>query len=265
MQYFIPVIIVVAIGLLSGAILTIAAKVMAVKVDETVIKLTEALPGANCGACGFAGCADYAAALAEDSTIATNHCTPGGNAVAKAISEILGVEFAEASSKTAIVKCSGSSDKTSYAMDYQGHQTCAANKLFYKGRGLCEKACLGFGDCVNACDYGAIRIENGLAVVNRNKCLGCGACAKACPNQLIEVVPAKTRVVVGCSSVDSGAVTRQVCNIGCIGCKICEKECKFDAIHVIDNHAVIDYTKCKNCTLCAKVCPRKVIHVLPKK
>lgn len=265
MQFAIPVGIVVGIGLLSGVILTIAAKFMAVEVDERAAALTELLPGANCGACGYAGCADYANALAEGITVATNLCPPGGNAVAIALSEYLGVEFEGAQAKVAIVKCSGTREKTSYAMDYQGYENCAANKLFYRGRGSCAMACLGFGDCVKVCDYGAMYIENGIAVVNRDRCVGCGLCAKVCPNHLIEIVPDKMRIVAGCSSVDKGSVTKDLCSIGCIACKMCEKACKFDAIHVIDNHAIIDYTKCTNCTLCAKVCPTKVIHVHPKK
>lgn len=266
MQYIIPVGIVTAMGLLAGAILTIAAKFMAVEMDETAAKILEVLPGANCGACGFAGCEDYANTLAQDKehNTKTNLCTPGGDAVAMEISGILGVAFEAAASQFAIMKCSGTRDRTSYAMDYHGHQTCKANKLFFRGRGTCETACLGFGDCVNVCEYGAIKIENGIAVINRFKCVGCGLCAKACPSSLIEIVPEKTRVVVGCSSVDSAKTTRDICSIGCIACKICEKACKFDAIHVINNHAVIDYTKCKNCTLCAQKCPRKVIHVFPR-
>ncbi|NLV67933.1 MAG: RnfABCDGE type electron transport complex subunit B [Spirochaetes bacterium] len=265
MQFAIPVAIVVGIGLLSGVILTVAAKFMAVQEDERAIEITGLLPGANCGACGFAGCADYAAALAADGSIATNLCTPGGNSVAMALSEFLGIEFEGAQAKVAIVKCSGTREKTNYAMDYQGYQNCTANKLFYRGRGSCAKACLGFGDCVKVCDYGAIYIENGIAVVNRERCVGCGACAKVCPNKLIEIVPDNMRVVVGCSSVDKGSVTKDLCSIGCIACMLCEKACKFDAIHVIDNHAVIDYTKCTNCTLCVKACPVKVIHLHPKK
>lgn len=267
MQYLIPVVLVVAIGLFSGAMLTIAAKFMAVKMDETAASVLAALPGANCGACGYAGCEDYANALANDPehNIKANLCTPGGNSVSMAVSEILGIEFEGAASKIAIMKCSGTREKTSYSMEYRGFQNCKANKQFYRGRGTCEMACLGFGDCVAVCDYDAIKIENGIAVIDKEKCVGCGLCAKACPSSLIEIVPDKTRVVVGCSSVDTAKATSQICTIGCIGCKLCEKECKFDAIHVTNNHAVIDYTKCTNCTLCAKVCPTKVIHVYPKK
>lgn len=267
MQYLIPVGIVAVIGLLAGGILTVAAKFMEVKLDQTAAEVLAALPGANCGACGYAGCEDYANALAKDKEhlVKANLCTPGGNAVALAVSELLGIEFEGASSRIAIMKCSGSRERTSYTMDYQGIKTCKANKLFYRGRGTCEMACLGFGDCEAVCEYDAIKMENGIAVINPIKCVGCGLCAKSCPSLLIEIVPDKTRVVVGCSSIDTGAATSKICTIGCIACKQCEKACKFDAIHVINNHAVIDYTKCTNCTLCAKVCPTKVIHVFPKR
>lgn len=264
-KFIAPILIVVGIGLIAGIILTLAAKFMAVKVDERVAKLREALPGANCGACGYPGCDEYAKVLAEDHTIKANLCTPGGSAVSQEISEILGVEFEGVAGKVAILKCSGSCEKTNYVMDYQGLQSCRASKQFYRGRGACHKSCLGFGDCAVICEYDAIKIENGIAVVDRNKCIGCGMCEKSCPNKLIEIVPKSTRVVVGCSSEESPTFTRQNCKIGCIGCKLCVKACKFDAIEVDGSLATIDYTKCKNCTLCAKVCPRGVIKVLPKR
>lgn len=266
MSYIIPVGLVTAIGIIAGGMLTIADKFMAVKMDETAANILAALPGANCGACGYAGCEDYANALAKDGehVLKTNLCTPGGNTVAMEISSILGVKFEGASSKFAIMKCSGTRERTKYNMDYKGPQTCEANKLFFRGRGTCEKGCMGFGDCFAVCNYDAIRMVDGIAVVNKDRCVGCGLCAKACPNQLIELVPETTNVVVGCSSVDTGKVTRQNCAIGCIACKICEKNCPADAIHVVDNHAVIDYAKCTNCALCAQKCPRKVIHVFAK-
>lgn len=265
MQFAIPVALVGGIGLLSGFILTIASKFMHVEEDASIAEITEILPGTNCGGCGYAGCADYAAAMAADKEVPTNLCPPGGETVAKALSEYLGVEFAGAQAKVAIVKCSGTREKTGYAMDYQGYQNCSANKLFYRGRGSCAMACLGFGDCVKACDYGAIYIENGIAVVNRDRCIGCGACAKVCPNNLIEIVPDKMRVVSGCSSIDTAEYTESICSIGCIVCNKCVEACKFDAIHIIDNHAVIDYEKCTNCALCVRVCPTKLIHLHPRK
>ncbi|WP_037373243.1 RnfABCDGE type electron transport complex subunit B [Anaerovorax odorimutans] len=258
-QYFLPIIIVIIIGFLAGTILTLASKFMAVKVNETVVKVKEILPGANCGACGYAGCEDYAVALANDPTIKPNLCTPGGSSVALAISNALGIEFEAVAGKTAVVKCSGTYAKTNYVMDYRGLQSCAANKMFYRGRGACDYSCIGYGDCVDACEYDAIKIEGGVAVVDNDKCVGCGLCAKRCPNNLIDIVPGSNFVYVGCSSNEKGAVTKDKCTIGCIGCKKCEKICKFDAIHVINNLAVIDYDKCKNCKMCINECPVGVI------
>lgn len=264
-SFLTPAVLVVVIALVSGVILTLAAKFMSVPVDETAVAVREALPGANCGACGFAGCDDYASALAADpQNVPANACIPGGAGTSAKISEILGISAGSAVPVVARVLCSGIADKTKDSMEYQGFKTCEASKLFFNGHGSCKFGCMGYGDCVAACKFDAIHICNGIATVDREACVGCGACAKACPNKLIEIVPQTARVFVGCSSCDSGKETRSVCEVGCIGCKLCEKECKFDAIHVENNNAVIDAEKCKNCGLCAKKCPRGIIHVIPK-
>lgn len=262
--YLIPVVVVVVIALLAGIILTLAAKFMAVPVDETAVLIREALPGANCGACGYAGCDQYAAALAADHTLAPNLCIPGGAGSSGAIASILGVDAGESVAMQAFVRCSGTPDKTDRSMEYQGYKSCSAAKLFFGGDGSCKFGCMGMGDCVSACAYDAIGIVNGIACTNPAACTGCGACAKACPQKLIDIMPAKQRVFVVCNSCDPGGVTNKTCKAGCIACKMCEKECKFDAIHVVDNLAVIDYEKCKNCTMCAKKCPKNLIMVLPK-
>lgn len=260
-----PVILTVVIGAIAAIILTLAAKFMAVPVDETAVAVREALPGANCGACGYAGCDDYAAALAADpKNVAPNLCVPGGATSSSKIAEILGVDSGSATPVVARVRCSGITEKAKEDMEYQGFKSCQASKLFFNGHGACKFGCMGYGDCVAACKFDAIHVCNGVAVVDREACVGCGACAKACPNSLIEIVPKTARVFVGCSSCDSGKDTRAVCEVGCIACKLCEKECKFDAIHVENNHAVIDPEKCKNCGMCAKKCPRGIIHVIPK-
>lgn len=253
------VIIVAVIGILAGILLTVAAKFMSVPVDERVTNIRAVLPGANCGACGFAGCDEYAEKLVSDG-VKTNLCTPGGEAAAKAISELLGSAFEEVVPMSAIVKCSGRYGSTSYIMDYQGPRTCEGNNYFYQGRGSCSHACLGFGDCVDACQYGALSIVDGVAKVDKDLCVGCGMCVTKCPNHLIEVVPSKSEVYVGCSSNDKGAFTRKICSAGCIGCKLCEKKCEYGAVSVINNLASIDPYKCVNCGKCAEACPTKVIR-----
>lgn len=264
MSILLPVVIVVSIGLIAGIGLTVASKFMAVNVDETVAEVNAALPGANCGACGFAGCADYAEAVVNDDTVESNLCPVGGNEVAMKVSQILGEDFSAAEGKHAIVKCSGTYDKTSYVMDFKGLQTCAANKTFYQGRVACTYACMGYGDCVEVCDYDAIHIVSGVAKVDKEKCVGCGLCSKVCPSKLIDIVPDSADTYVGCSNHDKGGQTRKVCSAGCIGCMKCVKECKFEAIFVEDNLAYIDPEKCKNCGMCIKVCPVSVIKSTKK-
>ncbi len=262
--FIIPIAAAVAIALIAALLLSLAAKFMAVPVNETQAAIRAELPGANCGACGFAGCDDYAVALAEGGDIKTNLCVPGADAVAAAIAAILGQDAEDVIEQVANVRCSGLCDVTKPEMDYQGLKTCAAAKGLFGGPGSCKYGCIGFGDCERVCPYGAIQVCNGLAKVDREKCVGCGMCARTCPQHIIDIIPDVKRVYVACSSADKGAVTNKLCSAGCIGCKLCEKACKFDAVHVENNHAVIDIDKCKNCGLCAKACPKKVIKMYPK-
>ncbi|WP_312095583.1 RnfABCDGE type electron transport complex subunit B [Aminipila sp.] len=257
-----PVILVVVIGLISGIILTIASKVFFVPVDETVAEIREALPGANCGACGFAGCDDYAAALGEDHTLSPSLCPVGGADTASAVAAILGVEATAADPKVAFVKCKGNNENTRQIMEYQGVQTCAAAKNFYGGNWACSYGCMGLGDCVSVCQYDAIKICDGVAVVDRDACVACGMCEKACPNNVITIANKKNLVYVACNSTAPGAKARKVCSVACIGCRKCEKVCKFDAITIENNLAKIDPEKCKNCGLCEKECPTKAISNL---
>lgn len=223
--YTFPVMLVGGIGLLAGVILAAASKFFAVEVDERVTKIRECLPGANCGGCGFAGCDDYAANLIANPDLPTNLCPVGGAAVAQKISEIMGVSFEAATPKHAVVHCNGTCQNTKYAIDYEGPQTCAACNTMFGGRGTCNFGCIGFGDCVAACQYDAIHIVDGVAVVDPENCIACGACAKACPKGLITMIPETSQIYVSCSSKAKGAVTRQACSVGCIACRKCEKSC----------------------------------------
>ena len=256
-----PVLLVVALGFVFAVILTIASKVFFVPVDETVIKLSEALPGANCGGCGFAGCSDYANALAADPEgVGPNKCPVGGADVAAQLASILGIEAGSAEPMVAVVQCNGNTSAAKTLSEYQGPVSCKAAASLYGGMSACKYGCLGLGDCTRACNFGAIKICDGVAVVARELCTGCGACAAACPKHVIRIAPAKNKVVVQCQNCDKGAQTLKACKNGCIGCGKCAKVCKFDAIVIKNNHAYIDPDKCKNCGMCAKECPTKAIN-----
>ena len=256
----VPVSIVTGTGLIAGLLLSVASKFFAVEVDERVTKLREVLPGANCGACGCAGCDEYAAKMAAGEA-EPNLCPVGGAAVAAKLGEILGVSVGSIEPKRAVVRCRGHLQTSEYIMDYDGPKTCQAAKLFYNGRTSCNFACLGYGDCVNACEYDAIQIVDHIAKVKEDLCIVCGACAKACPNGILEILPRSQTTYVTCMSHDKGADTRKVCTNGCIGCKKCEKVCEFGAITVDNNCAHIDPEKCTNCGKCAEGCPVKCIHL----
>ncbi len=255
--YILPIIIFAALGLLAGVLLTVASKVFHVETDERIQQISDALPQANCGACGFAGCSNYADAIVKNGA-ATNLCRPGGSETAKKISEILGTEVQEVIPQTAVVLCSGSCDAVKERFNYDGIQSCKAAKRLYGGAKSCTYGCIGLGDCAEACDENGIEIVNGVAVI-KGACIACGQCVKACPNSLITIRPVKNHIDVKCSSKDNGKNTRLACKNGCIGCKMCEKKCEHDAIKVVDFHAVIDYDKCVGCGDCVAACPMKVI------
>ncbi len=250
-----------AIGLVLGSLLAVASKIFAVQKDEKMELITEALPGANCGSCGYAGCSAYAAEISSGNA-KINLCSPGGQKVSDAIAEIMGIASEAVEEKRAVVLCNGNNETATDKYNYEGVLDCAAAaSLQGGGHKACEYGCLGYGNCALACQNNAITIENGIAVIDKEKCGGCGECEKACPKNLIKIVNSNAKYVVKCSSCDKGADMKEKCQVGCIGCKICEKNCPSDAIKVDNNHAVIDYEKCIACGICAAKCPKKIIVV----
>ncbi len=254
-EALLPAILLVAgIGLIAGLLLAFASTVMAVPVNEKEVAVRDCLPGANCGACGFSGCDGYAKAVAAGG-VATNLCRPGGAEAAEKISAILGVEAEKAEPVVAFVHCGGKCEINNQKAIYEGLKSCAAEKMLYGGKGACTFGCLGCGDCAKQCQYDAICMVNGIARVDPRKCVGCGMCAKACPNHVISLVPKTEQVVITCPNHEKGAIARKECKYACIGCMKCQKNCAFEAITVVDNLAVIDYTKCTGCGTCAEGCP----------
>lgn len=260
-EIIIAALVVGAVGIIIGIFLSISSEKFKVEVDEKEILVREELPGNNCGGCGFAGCDALAKAIARGEA-KVNACPVGGENVADKIAAIMGVDAGEMVKMTAYVKCSGTCDKATNLYEYVGPQDCKlASYMQNTGSKTCTYGCLGFGSCVKACEFGAISVVDGVAVVDRDKCKACGKCIEVCPKNLIELVPYEANVKVACNSKDKGVVVKKACSAGCIGCMICTKQCEFGAITVTNNIAHIDYDKCTGCGKCAEKCPVKVIHI----
>lgn len=255
--------VVAAISVLLGVLLALFIKFFGIEEDEKVKNIKGALPGANCGACGFKGCADYADALASGKA-EPNLCVPGGAATATALEELLGVEVKGVGAKVAFVRCNGDATATSKKADYKGIKTCKACSMLYGGDGACAYGCLGCGDCAAVCPTDAICLDDGIAKVNKDLCIGCGACVRACPKGIISLAPAEATTFVLCSNKDKGADARKACKNACIACRKCEKICPEGAITVEGNLASVDYSKCTGCGACAEDCPTGAIKSIKK-
>lgn len=212
------------------------------------------LPGINCGACGFKGCDDYAAALAEGKA-KPNLCVPGAESTAEELGALLGIEVEPPKDVVAFVHCNGHCEATTKKAEYTGVTSCSAAAMLYGGPDACRYGCMGLGDCAAACPANAICMKDGIAHVDTSRCLGCGLCESICPKHVISMVPQETAVVVMCNNKDKGADARKACSNACIGCMKCAKTCTHGAITVANNLAKIDYDKCTGCGECAASCP----------
>ena len=255
------------LGILSAVILYVVAQKFRVEEDPRIDEVEKMLPGANCGGCGFAGCRGMADALVKQDDISSLFCPVGGGDTMKAVAAYLGKAAPEKEPQVATVRCGGTCEKRPRTNEYNGARSCAVASSLYIGETGCAFGCLGYGDCVAACAFGAITIDpaTGLPVVDPDKCTACGACVKACPKKIIELRkkwPKNRAVYVSCVSKDKGAVVMKACKAGCIGCGKCEKVCAFGAITVENNLAYIDPQKCKLCRKCVNECPTGAIRLV---
>lgn len=247
------------VAIVFAVLLGFASKVFQVPVDQKVQDVRAALPGANCGACGYPGCDGLANAIVnEGASIAS--CPVGGADLVERLAEIMGQVANTSSKQVAVVRCAGDKCLAEDKFEYKGIRDCRADNALQGGHKKCPKGCLGCGTCVDVCQFDAIHVVNGVAKVDRDKCTACELCIKICPRDLISLMPYDNQTEVRCSTTDKGKDVRGYCKVGCIGCKICEKNCPVQAITVDKFLAHIDKEKCVDCGLCIKKCPQHTIR-----
>ena len=257
--------IVTVLGVLLALVLYLVAKKFKVEEDPRIDDVEKTMPGANCGGCSFAGCRAFAEAAVKADDLEGIFCPVGGNDVMAKVAAILGHEVKAMAPRVAVVRCNGTCEARPRVNEYDGFTSCAVKASLYAGDTACTYGCLGCGDCVAACTFGALSMDpaTGLPVVDESKCTACGSCVKACPKRIIELRPKGPRGMrefVSCQNRDKGPAAKKACANACIGCGLCAKTCTHEAITVEGNLAWIDPEKCKLCRECEAVCPTGAIH-----
>lgn len=258
------VLVLVSIAVLASLLLYVVSRRFYVEEDPRIDQVEAALPGANCGGCGHAGCRAFASSFVAADDIGGFYCPVGGAEVMASVSAIVGKAAVVQEPRVAVVRCAGSPSNRPRTTEYTGARSCRIESGLYAGHTDCQWGCLGYGDCELACEFDALYIDpvTQLPVIDEERCVACGACVTACPKGLIELRkkgPKGRRVFVSCRNVEKGGVARKACSVACIGCSLCLKECAFEAITVANNLSFIDSQKCKVCRKCVGVCPTGAI------
>ncbi|MDA3786716.1 MAG: Fe-S cluster domain-containing protein [Deltaproteobacteria bacterium] len=253
------------IGLFFGIGLALAAHKFAVETDPLIEEVLESLAGAQCGGCGYPGCEGYAIAVVNDPDVPPNLCYPGKEKVAARVAELTGKKMAEMEDMVALVRCSRQKGRVSHKHEYLGFASCTAANLGFGGPSACNYACIGLGECAQACPFDAITMVENFPLVNADKCVSCGTCVKTCPKQVIVLQSLKARVYVPCSTKELGKNVKKVCAVGCISCQICVKKCPAGAVRSENDLIQIDQAKClaygPEChEVCVEKCPRHIFR-----
>ncbi len=240
------VLILFGVGFAASVILAVASKVFYVEEDPRVEAVLDALPGANCGGCGYAGCEGYAAAVVSDPSVEANLCVAGSANTAIAVGALAGKAVTESDPLVSVRRCEKLEGSVTQRFEYQGLPSCASAASLGSGLGVdsCPYSCLGLGDCVKVCPFDALELQDNMVIVNGNLCIGCGKCIGACPRGILELTPKRARVMVFCSTQAKAKEVMEVCKVGCISCTLCVKKCPANAVKMVDNVIRVDHQAC---------------------
>lgn len=264
---FLSILILGAIGLFAAAVLYFVAKKFFVAEDPRIAEIEAILPGANCGGCGLSGCSAFAKACCTASSLDGLSCTGIGDEEMKKIASIVGLAEGKRVKKVAVIRCNAACETRDKVNHYDGIRSCALENSLYQGESACTFGCLGMGDCVVACPFGAMTFsENSdFPTIDIAKCTGCGKCLEACPRnipQIVNVREGEKLVYVNCSNKNKGALAMKDCSVSCIGCGKCQRVCTHEAVTIASFLADIDTTKCVGCGDCVEQCPRHSIKTV---
>ena len=256
---FMPAVVLFLIAVSFGIAIMYLGKRFAVQGDSRTEEIRKLLPSANCGACGLAGCDDFASSLAKGE-VKLGDCTVLGGANRLALSKMLSDESGSGFTETVAVVCCNGGNSCKNKYDYQGYGDCRTAEMLAEGRKACPVGCVGLGTCVDFCHYFAVDVgQEGVSRVIAENCTSCGMCIKACPKNIIKRIPKSAGVYIACSNHGKGKEVREICSRGCIGCGICAKSCPENAITMNGMLPEIDYSKCTGCGVCVEKCPVKCI------
>ncbi len=253
------------LGVGFATLLAVAWTLLRVPEDPRLEAVDEALPGTNCGACGAPGCHAFAEALLEGS-LQPAACTVSSVDAITQIAALLGVDAGEQRKRVARVACGGGRAEAPDLADYRGARTCREADVVAEGGKACPWGCLWHGDCVVACDFHAIALnDNGLPVVRPDLCTACGDCVDACPRGLFHLVPVTRPLWVQCSSPLTGDDARAVCSAACDACGRCAQDAAEGVITMVDGLPRVDLDAPGQAVAAVARCPTGAIAWVPER
>lgn len=243
------------LSLAFAVLLAFAARFFTVSEDPLVAKIEELLPGSNCGGCGAAGCRALAELLAARK-VDPGVCVASNPEANQKIAALTGQAVNLVEKRVAVLRCQGGRSRVRERFRYTGIPTCTVANLTAGGPKECLYGCLGYGDCLRSCQFGAIRLgEEGLPVIDESKCVACGRCVAACPRRLITLISRRQWTYLACASRNKGKTVKDTCPVGCIACGLCAKVTKSGAIVIEDNLPRMNYEKGQDFEEAVRRCP----------